>query len=113
MFSMFSRYRGNPDAAACSSSPVRGSRVSGSPAPLRIFSLTLRLRAAARSLSFHPAAHTPPPIQRCAVSTSTSGKDRNQRDLSLLRRRLQDLESTQQLWLEKLGSVVQTDPAAA
>ena len=35
--------------------------------------------------------------------------DCNQRDLSLLRRRLQDLESAQQLQLEELGSVAQTD----
>nr|XP_019947700.1 PREDICTED: centrosomal protein of 83 kDa [Paralichthys olivaceus] len=35
--------------------------------------------------------------------------DHNQRELSLLRRRLEDLESAQQLQLEELGSVVQTD----
>ncbi|XP_062238534.1 centrosomal protein of 83 kDa [Platichthys flesus] len=35
--------------------------------------------------------------------------DRNQRDLSLLRRRLQDLESAQQLQLEELGSVAHTE----
>ncbi|CAB1451873.1 unnamed protein product [Pleuronectes platessa] len=35
--------------------------------------------------------------------------DRNQRDLSLLRRRLQDLESAQQLQLEELESVAHTD----
>lgn len=54
------------DAEACSSSPVRGSRVRGTPAaPLRIFPLTLRVRdsfisgtAAARSVlagSVHPS----------------------------------------------------------
>ena len=35
--------------------------------------------------------------------------DCNQRDLSLLRRRLQDLESTQRLQLKELGSVAQTN----
>ncbi|AWO97821.1 putative centrosomal protein of 83 kDa isoform 2 [Scophthalmus maximus] len=45
------------------------------------------------------------------VNHTTSAEEQNQREFSLLRQRLEDLESIQQQQLEELGSVVQRDQA--